>query len=92
MITAAELDRRLTMHLLNPTLAAVYTDERLREADRSRLAAQVMSARRPRISLFRRTLAHALVAVSRASAAAVRRLDACLADDLGRSLSPGDGA
>lgn len=80
------------MHLLTPTLAAVYADERLREAERSRLATHVMSTRRPRISRVRRSLAHALVAISRASAAAVRRLDACLADDLGRSLSPGDGA
>jgi hypothetical protein len=36
---------------------------------------------------LRRSLALALAAMSRGSAAAVRRLDDCVADDLGRSLT-----
>ena len=38
-------------------------------------------------SFFRRPMAVALAAVSRGSAAAARRLDECVADDLGRSFA-----
>jgi len=39
-------------------------------------------------SRVRRSMALLLAAMSRGSAAAVRRLDDCVADDLGRSLAP----
>ena len=38
-------------------------------------------------SRLRRSLAHGLAAFSRGSAAVVRKLDSCIADDLGRSLA-----
>ena len=76
------------MHLFIPILAADYAMERRREADHRRLVALVTGHK---ISSVRRVAAQLLVAVSRASAAAVRRLDACLADDLGRALAPTDG-
>jgi hypothetical protein len=41
-------------------------------------------------SPLRRPVARALAALSRGSAAAVRRLDDCIADDLGRSLAPSE--
>ena len=40
----------------------------------------------------RRVLARGLAAISLVSAAAVRRLDACIADDLVRPMAPADGA
>ena len=76
------------MHLFIPILAADYAIERHREADHRRLVALVTAHE---ISPVRRIAAQVLVAISRASAWAVRRLDACLADDLGRSLAPTDG-
>ena len=41
-----------------------------------------------RLTLVRHPVAVVLAAFSRGSAAAVRRLDECVADDLGRSLAP----
>lgn len=41
-----------------------------------------------RLTLVRHPVAVVLAAFSRGSAAAVRRLDDCVADDLGRSLAP----
>jgi hypothetical protein len=41
-------------------------------------------------SRLRRPIALVLAALSRGSAAAVRRLDDCIADDLGRSLAPSE--
>jgi len=43
-------------------------------------------------SAARRMLARALATISLVSAAAVRRLDACIAEDLVRPLAPADGA
>ena len=43
-----------------------------------------------RPSRLRRPVALVLAALSRGSAAAVRRLDDCIADDLGRSLAPSE--
>jgi hypothetical protein len=51
------------------------------------LAAQARAARTPRPSRLRRPAALLLAAFSRGTAAAVRRLDDCVADDLGRSLA-----
>jgi hypothetical protein len=62
--------------------------ERSREADRHRLAAIARSGRPARPSWPRRGLAHTFAFVSRASAGVTRRLDGCVADDLGRSLAP----
>ena len=42
----------------------------------------------PRPIRLRRTFALGLAMTSRVMASAVRRLDACVADDLGRSLAP----
>ncbi len=39
-------------------------------------------------SRLRRATAHGLAAISRGTAAVVRKLDGCIADDLGRSLAP----
>jgi hypothetical protein len=41
-----------------------------------------------RLTVVRHPVALVLAAFSRGSAAAVRRLDDCVADDLGRSLAP----
>ena len=41
-------------------------------------------------SHVRRAMALGLAALSRGSAAAVRRLDECVADDLGRALAPSE--
>ena len=42
----------------------------------------------PRSWHIRRSIARGLAATSRATATVVRRLDDCVADDLGRSLAP----
>ena len=42
----------------------------------------------PRSWHLRRSVARGLAATSRATASVVRRLDECVADDLGRSLAP----
>lgn len=60
------------------------------DASAARYAADraVEAGRRP--SLARRALAHGFAAVSRGTAAATRRLDHVVADDLGRALAPGE--
>ena len=52
------------------------------------LLAEVRAARQAQPSRVRRAAALALAGLSRGSAAAVRRLDDCVADDLGRALAP----
>lgn len=79
------------MHLLIPYLATDIVNERRADAARHSLARSVGAPGLHR-SPVRRRLALGLAAVSRSSAGAVRRLDACLADDLGRALAPSDGA
>ena len=59
------------------------------DAREARQAAELSAGGRDRGSYPRRALAHGLAAVSRGSAAAVRRLDHVVADDLGRALAPG---
>jgi hypothetical protein len=69
-------------------LATDRDREQRAAADRRALAQSVRAAGAARRSPARRQLAIALAAVSRGSAAAVRRLDACLADELvGRTAS-----
>ena len=60
--------------------------DRERELNAERLLIEALSdADRP--SRIRRPMAVALAALSRGSAAAARRLDDCVADDLSRSLA-----
>lgn len=65
-------------------LALQLANDRAEQARLERLASEA-TAGRP--SFTRRTLARAFALNSRASAAVVRRLDACVADDLGRALA-----
>ena len=60
------------------------------DARQARQAAELSAGGRDRPSHARRALAHGLAAVTRGSAAAVRRLDHVVADDLGRALAPGE--
>ncbi len=59
------------------------------EARNDRLAALARAGQpqAPRSTALRRPAALVLAALSRGSAAAVRRLDDCVADDLGRALA-----
>jgi hypothetical protein len=54
------------------------------------LASQARAGMPPRPARVRRAAALVLASVSRGSAAVVRRLDDCVADDLGRSLAPAE--
>ena len=63
-------------------IALDIANERVREADRHRLAALARSAAPARDRSLRHGIAVAAAAVSRLSAAVVRRLDECVADDL----------
>ena len=67
--------------------ALEVTKDRRRDLDNERLLIEARAAE-PKPSRLRRPIAVALAAVSRGSAAAVRRLDDCVADDLGASLAP----
>lgn len=58
------------------------------EAREARRAAEQTAGAPDRLAITRRLLAQGLAAVSRGTAAAVRRLDAVVADDLGRELAP----
>jgi hypothetical protein len=70
------------MHALSLFLAMDLDRERRAAAEHRSLERRVRASRVPRRSAVRRHLAVALAAISRSSAAAVRRLDACLADEL----------
>ncbi len=56
------------------------------ESEERRMLAEASALAPAGPSVVRRSAARLLAAVSRGSAAAVRRLDACVADDLGRAL------
>ena len=75
---------------MNPwTLYALeVARDRQREAERNRFVAQARAAQPAQPSRLRRPAALAFAALSRGSAAAVRRLDDCVAEDLGRALAP----
>jgi hypothetical protein len=77
-------------HQLYSFLALSLARERAAEADRYRLVALAAAGNPSSASLVRRWLARGLAALSRGSALAVRRLDDCIADDLGRSLAPAE--
>ena len=76
------------MHSYYMFIALDLASERVREADRQRLAARFREGREAPDGSIRRTLAMSLAAVGRLLAAVVRRLDACVADDLAESLRP----
>jgi hypothetical protein len=69
-------------------IALDLANERAREVAHDRLVAEARAGQPARTSIPRRALANAFALISRGSAAAVRRLDECVADDLGRSLAP----
>jgi hypothetical protein len=73
---------------LSEYTARYLARERADEANRRHLAS-IAAEGRPSFSWrVRRSLAQGLAAVSLGSAAVVRRLDSCIADDLGRTLAP----
>ena len=71
-------------------LAIDLANERARQADEQRRARMLLADLPDRPSFFRSALAHGTAAISRGAAAATRRLDECVADDLGRSLAVGN--
>ena len=77
-------------HFMHPwTLYALeLSRDRQREADLDRLAAEARAGMPSTQSRVRRPAALLLAALSRGSAAATRRLDECVADELGRALAP----
>lgn len=75
----------LALDLANQRTADVFS----LEYRRTREVAELSADGPDRPSFTRRALARGLAAVSRGSAAAVRRLDDVVAEDLGRALAPG---
>ena len=71
-------------------LALDLANERARQADEQRRTRALLAGLPDRPSILRSALAHGTAAISRSAAAATRRLDACVADDLGRSLAVGN--
>jgi hypothetical protein len=71
-------------------LALDLANERAREARQRELVRLAREGRPERPSALRRGLARATAAVSLGAAAATRRLDDCVADDLGRNLAVAD--
>lgn len=70
------------------TLDFDVAHDRDRQLEHHRLLIESRREQGRHTSRARRLTAIALAAFSRGSAAAVRRLDDCVADDLGRSLAP----
>ena len=75
------------MHALSFFLAMDLDRERRAAADHRSLERRARAGRVSGGSAVRRQVALALAAISRGSAAAVRRLDACLADELAGRLA-----
>lgn len=75
-------------HYIYTFLALDFARERAREAEQHWLEASFMANSPSRVSRPRRFAAGLVASVSRAFASIVRRLDECVADDLGRSLAP----
>lgn len=76
------------MNHLYTFVALDLARERARDAELAHRAAVAAAARPARPSAVRRGLANGFALVSRSSAAAVRRLDDCVADDLSQALAP----
>ncbi len=74
------------MQYLYSFIALDLVESRAREARHARFTD---SFRVERPSVVRRALAQVLAAVTRGTATVTRRLDARVADDLGRALAPG---
>jgi hypothetical protein len=68
-------------------LAEQRVRDRIRAYDERQLVALATERRLPRGSFVRRPAALVLAALSRRTAAVVRRLDECVAEDLGRAMS-----
>ncbi len=77
---------------MNPYIFQALMATREQELDRDlehfRLMVEIRAIQERRPSRVRRLAALGLASVSRGTAVAVRRLDDCVADDLGRSLAP----
>lgn len=74
-------------HQLYAFLALDFARQRAEEANRYHLVS-IASEVQPSSSMrLRRSIAQGLAALSRGSAAVARRLDSCIADDLGRTLA-----
>jgi hypothetical protein len=71
-------------------LALDAARDRTRNAERAWLEAAMAETETPRPNALRRPAARVLASVSRGSAAIARRLDAHVADDLGRTLAPAE--
>jgi hypothetical protein len=87
-IAAEPTDRSPSMTHLYTYIAMQVANDRAREAQDAVRAHQFRESQPARPSLVRHGLATGMAAVSRGSAAVTRRLDECVADDLGRSLAP----
>lgn len=79
------------MHPLALYLFLLEQDgDQARALEQRRLLDEARAGRAERPSRVRRSIALVLASLSRASAGAVRRLDECVADDLGRALAPAE--
>ena len=77
------------MHHLYSIIALDIAHDRVLEAQEAHRAALAREARPSGPNVVRRGLANGFALVSRGSAAATRRLDDCVADDLSRALAAG---
>ncbi len=77
-------------HYLYAFLALDIARERTREAEQHWLEASLVGTSPTRASRLRRRTARLFASVSRGFASIVRRLDECVADDLGRTLAPAE--
>ena len=68
-------------------LALDLANERSRQVEAERRSRMLLADLPDRPSMVRRALARGTAAISLGAAAATRRLDECIADDLGRSLA-----
>jgi len=71
-------------------IALDLANERAREAEEQWRSRMLAASLPDRPSLVRRALARGTAAISLGAAVATRRLDECVADDLGRSLALGN--
>lgn len=77
-------------HYAYGLLALDIARQRSLEAERHYLETQLAAAIPARPSAVRRLAAQVVAAFSRGSARIVRRLDDCVADELGRTLAPAE--
>jgi hypothetical protein len=71
-------------------IALDLANERAREAEERWRSRMLVASLPDRPSFVRRALARGTAAISLGAAVATRRLDECVADDLGRSLALGN--